>query len=98
MTDAEEGQDSGRATWLTSRHESSALATALPEDAPELLLDVEIGFKRKESGHKAKKGRKLRPHLQEVVLSTHLAAKIVTRYCAHAQRACNLLMLKCMLA
>ena len=84
--DVEGGDWSGRATWLTSQHESLALATALPEghqeQAPVLSLDVTIGFKRNESAGKSpKKGRKHRSHshVQDLVLSTTIAARVVTR-------------------
>ncbi len=84
--DVEGGDWSGRATWLTSQHESQALATALPEghqeQAPVLSLDVTIGFKRSESAGKAsKKHRKQRSHRhpQDLVLSTTIAARVVTR-------------------
>ena len=84
--DVEGGDWSGRATWLTSQHESQALATALPEghqeQAPVLPLDVTIGFKRSESaGKPSKKQRKhgSHRHPHDFVLSTTIAATVVTR-------------------
>ncbi|DBA96678.1 TPA: hypothetical protein ACH3X1_015529 [Trebouxia sp. C0004] len=84
--DVEGGDWSGRATWLTSQHESQALATALPEghqeQAPILSLDVTIGFKRSESAGKAsQKHRKhgSHRHPQDFVLSSTIAARVVTR-------------------
>ncbi len=85
--DVEGGEWSGRATWLTSQHESQALATALAEglqeQAPALPLEVTIGFKRSEStGQASRKNRKHRSHshTQDIVLSTTIGAKVVTRY------------------
>ncbi|KAL0032302.1 hypothetical protein WJX79_003663 [Trebouxia sp. C0005] len=84
--DVEGGDWSGRATWLTSQHESQALATALPEghqeQGPVLSLDVTIGFTPDESvGKASKKHRKhgSHRHPQDFVLSTTLAARVVTR-------------------
>ena len=84
--DVEGGEWSGRATWLTSQHESQALSTALAEgqqeQAPVLPLDITIGFKRTEAaGKPSKKNRRQRSHAhtQDVVLSTTIAAKVVTR-------------------
>ena len=78
---------SGRATWLTSQHESHTLATALAEgtqeQAPVLLLDVSIGFKHDDSAGRASgRRRKHRGSLrrQELVLSTTVGVKTVTRY------------------
>ena len=77
---------SGRATWLTSKHESQALTTALPEGSQEeqfvLPLDITIGFKPSETtGHSpAKRGKhrsgSRRQHLE---LSTTIGVKVVTR-------------------
>jgi len=81
----EGGDWSGRATWLTSQHESQALATALPEghqeQAPVLPLDVTIGFSSESAGKASKKHRKHGSHRnsQDFVLSTTIAARVVTR-------------------
>ena len=77
---------SGRATWLTSRHESQGLAMVMPEGQQGkgcvLPLDVTIGFKPSEasghsSGNKAKHRSSSRR--QQMVLSTTMGAKVVTR-------------------
>lgn len=83
----EGGEWSGRATWLTSKHESQALATVLSEgsqeQAPVLPLDVTIGFKPSESaGHSPGKRRskhRSSSHRQQLVLSTTMGVKVVTR-------------------
>lgn len=74
---------SGRATWLTSKHGSQALATALPEGSQEepqvLPLEVTIGFKT--GGHSSGGRRKHKgsSHEQHLVLSTTIGVKMVTR-------------------
>lgn len=81
----EEDEWSGRATWLTSKHESQALATVLAEGQEEpfvLDLDVTIGFKPSEaaersSGRRGKhRSSSRRQHLE---LSTAMRVKVVTR-------------------
>lgn len=84
--DLEGSEWSGRATWLTSRHESQALAMVMPEGQHQegcvLPLDVTIGFKPSEaaghsSGSKAKHRNGSRR--QQMVLSTTMGVKVVTR-------------------
>ena len=86
IADVEAVEWSGTATWLTSQNESQALATALPEggqaEAPELLLHITIGFRGVQSATKASKKHRRhrsRSHDQDVVLSTTLAVKVVSR-------------------
>ena len=78
--DAAGKEDTWRATWMTSQHESQVLTNALSEDAQEeQTLELTIGLKRKDLGKQSRRGRKHRSNPQDVVLSTTLAAKVVAR-------------------
>lgn len=84
--EVEGGEWSGRATWLTSKHESQALAMVLPEGSQEepcvLPLDVTIGFKPSEAAeHSSGRRGKHRSSScrQQLELSTAMRVKVVTR-------------------
>ena len=76
---------SGRATWLTSKHESQALGTVLPEGSQEELfvlpLDVTIGFKPSQAAGNStgRRGQHRGSSRRQMELSTSICVKVVTR-------------------